>query len=114
MSRDPTFFFVIPCFNEQDNVGATVGSGARTERLRASRRCCLQLAALVLLGRKRAARYVETGHLNAHNHCDRLFAQTRVGLLTVPANQNLKGSIRCRITYDSEALNGHLELFLWA
>jgi hypothetical protein len=29
MSRDPTFFFVIPCFNEQDNVGATIGSGAR-------------------------------------------------------------------------------------
>ena len=93
MSIDATFFFVIPCFNEQDNVGATIGSGARPERLRASRRCCLQLAALVLLGRKRAARYVETGHLNAHNHCDRLFAQTRVGLLTVPAD---------------------LELFLWA
>src|ERR1700730_2896370 len=86
----------------------------RAERLRASRRCCLQLAALVLLGRKPAARYVETGHLNAHNHCDRLFAQTRVGLLTVPANQSLKGRMRCRITYDSVALNGHLELFLWA
>jgi cellulose synthase/poly-beta-1,6-N-acetylglucosamine synthase-like glycosyltransferase len=26
MTATPTFCFVIPCFNEEDNVGATVGS----------------------------------------------------------------------------------------
>jgi glycosyltransferase involved in cell wall biosynthesis len=36
MTSKPTFAFVIPCFNEEDNVGATVGSvreamGARDE-----------------------------------------------------------------------------------